>query len=74
MPTTFDKRKLSNARHHPPADPYVEHDILRVAGRVHAVVRRRDALNYVRWNEEKNLCISASSTLSAGVEMTPSMY
>ena len=49
-------------------------DRQRVGGRVHAVVRRRDALDYVCWNEEKNLCLSASSTLFAGVDMTPSMY
>jgi hypothetical protein len=29
-----------NARYHPPARPLVEHEIGRVAGRVHAVVRR----------------------------------
>jgi hypothetical protein len=33
-------RSVSNARHHPPRSPVDLHDIRRVRGRVHAVVRR----------------------------------
>ena len=33
-----------NARHHPPPQELELHDIMRVGGRVHAVVRRRPAL------------------------------
>src|ERR1044072_915826 len=33
--------KAPNARHHPPAGPSAKHEISRVAGRVHAVVRLR---------------------------------
>ena len=39
---------LSNAAHHAPAGPIEIDDIIRVAGRVHALVRRRPTLAETR--------------------------